>query len=147
MATYEPPLELFERQLDSIRAQTARDWVCVISDDGSEPERFARMRSAWSASDPRFLLLALAAAGGFYRNFERALSLAPAGADYVALADQDDRWHPDKLARSSTRSATCSSSTATARGRRRGRAVVRHVLERGGATATTTCSRCSSPTR
>ena len=35
---------------------------------------------------------------GFYRNFERALSLAPAGAEYVALADQDDAWHPDKLA-------------------------------------------------
>jgi len=35
---------------------------------------------------------------GFYRNFERALSLVPAGARYVALADQDDVWHPDKLA-------------------------------------------------
>ena len=27
-----------------------------------------------------------------------ALSLAPAGAGYIALADQDDAWHPDKLA-------------------------------------------------
>ena len=34
---------------------------------------------------------------GFYRNFERALSLVPADAPYVALADQDDVWHPDKL--------------------------------------------------
>ena len=34
---------------------------------------------------------------GFYRNFERALSLAPPACPYVALSDQDDRWHPDKL--------------------------------------------------
>jgi hypothetical protein len=35
---------------------------------------------------------------GFYRNFERALGLLPEGPGLVALADQDDRWHPDKLA-------------------------------------------------
>ena len=35
---------------------------------------------------------------GFYHNFERALALAPAGARYVAPADQDDVWHADKLA-------------------------------------------------
>ena len=33
-----------------------------------------------------------------YRNFERALTLAPAEAQYVALCDQDDRWYPEKLA-------------------------------------------------
>ena len=48
--------------------------------------------------DPRFLLSRASRRLGFYRNFERALALAPAGARYVALADQDDRWHPDKLA-------------------------------------------------
>ena len=37
MATYEPPPELLERQLDSLRAQTRSDWVCVISDDASGP--------------------------------------------------------------------------------------------------------------
>ena len=36
---------------------------------------------------------------GFYANFERVLSLVPAGADFVAMADQDDRWQPDKLER------------------------------------------------
>ena len=48
--------------------------------------------------DPRFLLSRGSHRLGFYRNFERALALAPAGASYVALADQDDAWHPDKLA-------------------------------------------------
>ena len=37
MATYEPPAELLERQLESLRAQTHTDWICVISDDASEP--------------------------------------------------------------------------------------------------------------
>ena len=31
---------------------------------------------------------------GFYRNFERALSMVPPSADYVTLCDQDDYWHP-----------------------------------------------------
>ena len=32
-----------------------------------------------------------------YRNFERALNVVPAEAELVALCDQDDHWHPDKL--------------------------------------------------
>jgi glycosyltransferase involved in cell wall biosynthesis len=97
MATYEPPLDLLERQLDSIRAQTHRNWVCVISDDCSTPERFADIEAA-VAGDPRFVVSRSPARLGFYRNFERALSMAPLNADHVAMADQDDAWHPDKLA-------------------------------------------------
>ena len=96
MATHNPPLDLLERQLGSIRAQTHRRWVCLISDDGSEPERFAALQRA-VAGDDRFLVSRSPGRLGFYRNFERALALAPAAADYVALSDQDDRWHPDKL--------------------------------------------------
>jgi GT2 family glycosyltransferase len=96
MATHEPPIDLFRRQVDSIRAQTARDWLCVVSDDCSEPERVAAMRDVLG-DDPRFVLSRSDRRLGFYRNFERALSLAPAGARFIALADQDDVWHPDKL--------------------------------------------------
>jgi glycosyltransferase involved in cell wall biosynthesis len=97
MATYEPPLELFRRQVDTIRAQTHRDWLCVISDDCSSPDTLAAMEQVL-AGDERFLLSRSPRRLGFYRNFERALSLAPADARYVAMADQDDAWHPDKLA-------------------------------------------------
>jgi glycosyltransferase involved in cell wall biosynthesis len=34
----------------------------------------------------------------FYDNFQNALSRVPADADFIALCDQDDVWHPDKLA-------------------------------------------------
>jgi glycosyltransferase involved in cell wall biosynthesis len=96
MATFEPPLELFERQVESIRGQTYDNWVCVISDDNSRPERVARMREILG-DDDRFVLRPSRERLGFYGNFERALALAPAEAEYLGLADQDDRWHPDKL--------------------------------------------------
>jgi GT2 family glycosyltransferase len=97
MTTCDPPMALFRRQIESIREQTHTDWVCVISDDCSQPDRFAAIQDVLG-DDPRFLLSRGSHRLGFYRNFERALALAPAGASHVALADQDDRWHPDKLA-------------------------------------------------
>jgi glycosyltransferase involved in cell wall biosynthesis len=96
MATYEPSLEMFQRQIDSIRAQTHRNWICVISDDCSSPQSFAAVQNA-VAGDPRFVVSRSPKRLRFYHNFERALSLAPTNADYVAMADQDDFWHPDKL--------------------------------------------------
>jgi glycosyltransferase involved in cell wall biosynthesis len=96
MATHNPPVDLFERQLHSIRAQTHRNWVCVVSDDCSDPARFDAIQEM-IAGDPRFVVSRWPRRLGFYRNFERALELTPADARYVALADQDDVWHPDKL--------------------------------------------------
>jgi hypothetical protein len=97
MAAFEPPLELFRRQVESIRAQSLSDWICVVSDDCSEPARCAEMRAVLDG-DPRFVLSRSERRLGFYHNFERALELAPRDARYVALADQDDVWNPDKLA-------------------------------------------------
>jgi glycosyltransferase involved in cell wall biosynthesis len=97
MATYEPPEALVRAQLDSIRAQTHANWVCVISDDCSSPARFAALE-ALVAGDPRFVVSRSPQRLGFYRNFERALALAPREAEHIALADQDDIWYPDKLA-------------------------------------------------
>jgi glycosyltransferase involved in cell wall biosynthesis len=96
MATYNPDLELFREQVRSIRAQTYPNWVCVISDDCSEPERFEAVAEI-VGNDDRFILARSDYNQGFYRNFERALQLAPAQADLLALSDQDDRWYPDKL--------------------------------------------------
>jgi glycosyltransferase involved in cell wall biosynthesis len=96
MATFDPPLALFGQQIESIRSQTHDNWVCVISDDHSRPERLAGIREILG-DDERFVLVPSEVRRGFYGNFERALALAPAEAGYLALADQDDRWHPDKL--------------------------------------------------
>jgi hypothetical protein len=96
MATHEPDPEHLRRQVDSIRAQDWPDWVCVISDDGSGAASFAALQ-AIVADDDRFVVSRSDRRLGFYRNFERALRMVPAGASYVALCDQDDDWHPDKL--------------------------------------------------
>ena len=98
MATHEPPPELFRRQIESIRAQTHRDWECVISDDASSDGARAMIREA-IAGDERIRLIENADRLGFFHNFERALRHAPPAAEFVALADQDDYWHPDKLER------------------------------------------------
>jgi glycosyltransferase involved in cell wall biosynthesis len=96
MATYEPPADLLERQLDSLRAQTHTEWVCVISDDASSDEAYARLERL-TADDARFVVSRAAERGGAYANFARALAMVPASAEHVALADQDDRWYESKL--------------------------------------------------
>lgn len=96
MATFEPDIALFEVQIESLKAQTDDRWICVVSDDCSSPERFAQMLEVLG-DDPRFVVSRAEERVRFYRNFERALALAPAEAELFALCDQDDRWYPDKL--------------------------------------------------
>lgn len=97
MATFEPPRELLEAQLASLREQTHRRWVCLISDDGSSGSSFEHLRSL-TANDARFMVSRSPRRLGLYSNFERALSMVPPEAEYIALCDQDDRWYPEKLA-------------------------------------------------
>jgi glycosyltransferase involved in cell wall biosynthesis len=96
MTTFDPPPDLFARQVESIRRQTHRNWLCLISDDGTPPERFGRLKQV-IGDDPRFRIEQTEGRLGFYRNFERCLGRVPAEAAFVALADHDDEWHPDKL--------------------------------------------------
>ena len=97
LASFDPPPGLLRRQIDSLRAQSDRNWICVISDDRSHPERRAEIERL-VADDPRFVLSVSETSRGFYLNFERALRLAPPEAEFIALCDQDDVWYPDKLA-------------------------------------------------
>jgi glycosyltransferase involved in cell wall biosynthesis len=96
MATYNPNMALFRAQVESIRAQSYPNWVCVISDDCSEPERCDEIVEVIEG-DERFLLSRADSHLSFFRNFERALELAPSEAEFLALCDQDDRWYPEKL--------------------------------------------------
>ena len=96
MATFEPDIALFRAQIESLRAQTDDRWICLISDDCSSPEHFRAIREVL-ADDPRFVVSQAPERAKFYRNFERALTMAPDDAELVALCDQDDRWYPEKL--------------------------------------------------
>ena len=97
LATFNPELSAFRRQIDSIRAQTYPHWTCIIQDDNSSPPNLDLIRQTL-ADDPRFTLHTTHQTRGFYQNFQQALQRVPADADLVCLADQDDRCHPDKLA-------------------------------------------------
>lgn len=96
MATFEPDPPLLERQIASIQGQTHGGWTCLISDDGSAAERLELLQRL-TGGDARFTISSGEERLGFYRNFERALRMVPPGAEFVALADQDDRWYPEKL--------------------------------------------------
>jgi len=96
LTTYNPDPALFERQVRSLIEQTERDWVCLVNDDTSEPAAWAHIQRT-CARDDRFILRRNAQRLGFYLNFEACLRRVPRDVAYVALCDQDDAWHPDKL--------------------------------------------------
>jgi glycosyltransferase involved in cell wall biosynthesis len=96
MATYEPDPGLLAVQIESLRAQTDDGWICLVSDDHSSEERFAELLAV-IGGDRRFAVSRSERRLGFYRNFERALAMVPPRTRLIALCDQDDRWHRDKL--------------------------------------------------
>jgi hypothetical protein len=86
--------------LDSLTAQTHVDWTLWLLDDHSQ-DQSAELMAAAAARDPRMRVhpqhpTPLGAAGAFARLWARA----PHDARYLAFADQDDVWHPHKLAAS-----------------------------------------------
>src|SRR5262249_40928204 len=80
-----------------IKDQTNHDWICIICDDGSRPKIFEQIAQT-IGDDPRFHLRQNRTRLGFYRNFEKCLTLVPPEVPFIALADHDDYWRPEKLA-------------------------------------------------
>lgn len=97
LAVYRPQAELLRAQIESIRAQTLQDWECIVGIDGADPDARAAVEAV-VAEDGRFRVVEYEDNVGFYRNFERLLGEVPATSRWVALADQDDVWFPEKLA-------------------------------------------------
>lgn len=97
MAVYRPDAELLRRQLDSLRAQTVATWTCRVGIDGADPVT-EDLVLGLVAGDARFTVVTYAENVGVYHHVERLIADAPKHAAWFALSDQDDRWHPDKLA-------------------------------------------------
>jgi glycosyltransferase involved in cell wall biosynthesis len=86
--------------LESIRAQTERDWVLLWRDDGSRDET-AAILNEWGTANPERLKPLTQPAGnlGVVGSFMALLRVAEAeGFAAAAFADQDDVWLPEKLA-------------------------------------------------
>ena len=121
MATFDPDPELFRAQVESIRAQTDRDWICLISDDCSRAGALRRDRARSSADDARFVVSTLAAAARLLPQL-RACARAGAARGRAGRARRPGRPlapgqaggapAPGSATRSSS-TATSASSTAT----------------------------------
>jgi len=96
MATFNPDAGGIRRQVESLRNQTHRDWICLINDDCSSDGALAAVREA-VGTDRRFTIARNETRRGFYANFEACLARVPPDAAFVALSDQDDRWYAEKL--------------------------------------------------
>lgn len=85
-------------QLDSIVSQSWKDWRLLVSDDGST-DGTAEILAHYATGPARDRLEVIKGPGrGATANFLHLISQTDAGAP-MAFADQDDFWHPDKLAR------------------------------------------------
>jgi rhamnosyltransferase len=89
------------QQIETILNQQRVDVRLVVSDDGSHDDTLAKVRQL--AADPRVSIVAPPVpTGSAAQNFIWLIRNTRAdGFDFVALADQDDIWHKDKLARAS----------------------------------------------
>lgn len=87
-------------QLDSVSGQEDVDLQILVSDDGST-DGTLDVLSAYARERPNVKILpSIRPSGSACANFLRLIRDADASqADYVALCDQDDIWHPSKLAR------------------------------------------------
>jgi rhamnosyltransferase len=88
-------------QLDSILAQQDVDLSLLIQDDNSSDET-KKIIAEYAVAHPAKVRVFLneVGTGSAGANFRKLIARADvAGCDYVALADQDDIWHLDKMAR------------------------------------------------
>ncbi len=89
-----------EAQVESILDQEFAPDELVVSDDGSSDGTLDIVAATVEAGagrgvSPEVVVLAGTAPSGVTANFERAVSRATR--PLIALSDQDDIWHPDRL--------------------------------------------------
>lgn len=86
-------------QLDSFAAQTYPNWKLWVSDDGSTDATANLLAAFAERCAPGQITVRAGPRRGFVTNFMSLLCHLSLQADYYALSDQDDIWHPDKLER------------------------------------------------
>jgi hypothetical protein len=85
----------------SLQAQTHRAWHLHLKDDGSQDSTVTLLRTLATADPERITVYYDAPQGqGAAASFGWLMARVAPTAQYVACADQDDVWLPDKLARS-----------------------------------------------
>lgn len=93
MATYNGE-RFISRQIESILAQTFKNYRLIIADDNSI-DGTKDILTSYAMSDPRIELVFNHQNIGIKANFEQLIQMS--SARYFMLADQDDYWHPIKI--------------------------------------------------
>jgi glycosyltransferase involved in cell wall biosynthesis len=93
MATYNGSLYLAE-QMESLLAQSYRNLEIIIVDDCSL-DNTVEILKKFQEKNPSINIISNETNLGYIKNFEKGCSLARG--EYIALCDQDDYWHPDKI--------------------------------------------------
>ena len=106
---HDPPPEMLEETIVSVRAQTFADWeLCLVDDGSTNPEVIADARAP-RRRDPRIQLRRHETAGGISAPPTGRSELA--SGEYIALLDHDDTLAPDALERVADRSPANPTST------------------------------------
>jgi len=83
---------IIKRAIDSILAQSCKDWELIVIDDGSE-DNTAHIVASYSDARIHYLKLDQNAGAGAARN----RGLSQARGDIIAYLDSDNVWHPNYL--------------------------------------------------
>lgn len=97
MATYQGA-EYLDAQLESIASQTYQDWHLYVRDDGSTDDTPVLLE-AFRARFPSKVSIDSEYVGQLGASGNFAHLMHGTKEPYLAFADQDDIWYPDKLAR------------------------------------------------
>jgi glycosyltransferase involved in cell wall biosynthesis len=79
--------------IESIRAQSFKDWEIVIADDGSSDNTSAVV-AEWQAKEPRIVYVRSDVNQGISKNYN--MGFAKMRGEYVAMIDDDDPWCDDR---------------------------------------------------
>lgn len=99
LAAYEPHIEFFLEQLESIQNQTHADFECFIQFDSDFDQIRSNRKFQKFVNDGRFHWNKNPVRLGFKKNFEAALGqiLRKSDAKAIAFSDQDDIWDSEKI--------------------------------------------------
>ena len=92
---YRPDHGAFVTAVDSVRAQTYRNWELILVDDGSGDARLTALMKRLADADPRIRVQARRANAGIAAATNRAIEAATG--DFIAFFDHDDVLEPCAL--------------------------------------------------
>ncbi len=95
LATYNGA-KFLRTQLDSVLQQDYPNLEIIVTDDNSSDDTLAIIES-YQSKHPFIQIIKSRTNQGYIKNFEQGCKLAKG--KYVALCDQDDQWHPQKISK------------------------------------------------